>query len=649
MGENRDFPTATVAGGVANGRVASVWLSVWLSAALAVIVVLAVVAHDRLSARAFDELGQRGENTLRLTVATLRGQLARFERLPAVLAEQPAVRALVRSPADPVLVRAANLRLREMARQLDASDIYVMAPDGTTLAASNFDQPHSFVGGNFAFRPYFSDALAGGEGRFYALGTTSLKRGYYFGAPIRVAGAILGVMVIKIDLDEIEQTWGQGDFAVMVTDPQGVVFLTSRPAWLFRALYPMTPDRMAVTRATRRYANAEVAPLPHTRTTGPAGHVVFEIPASDADSTETGAGGYLVVDAAMPDADWTVKVLMNTHAARRQALTGAAAATLLAGLALLSAMMIAQRRRQLAERLAIQQSARVELERRVAERTAQLAALNTTLESEVTERRATETRLRQTQTELVQAGKLAALGQMSAALSHEFNQPLAATRNYAENATLLLDRNRSVEARDNIDRILALVERMSRISRHLRNFARKPNRKLSHVFLPEVVAAAQEIMNWRLQAAGADLQIDIDPALPRVVAGPVRLQQVLVNILANALDAIDGCPDRRLHLSAQARRDAEGGDTVVLRLRDHGPGIADGVIDRIFDPFFSTKGVGKGLGLGLSISYNILRDFGGRLEARNHPGGGAEFSLTVRVAPADMPGPVAAPRSEAAE
>lgn len=596
----------------------------WIGAlsGLVLLALVSLMAYQRATASAFDDLQMRAFNTLNLAESSLRGQLARFERLPQLLADQRAIRSLVLAPDAAHLVDAANRYLRDTAELLGASDIYVMYRDGVTLAASNFDQPHSFVGGNFSFRPYFLDAMEHGAGRFYALGTTSNKRGYYFGAPIVVAGVTRGVLVIKIDVDEIEQAWASDELRIIVTDPEDIVFLSNRPDWLFRAFAPLTPERLARTAETRRYAAAEVGEITHSRETDARGFRLLSTAAE-----ESGVSEYLVVKALMPDADWTVQVLISTRGARAQAATRVAVGVLVVGLVGLMTLIFWQRRRQLAERLAVQQAAKAELERRVVERTSQLGAANAALKEEVTERRVTEKRLRQTQAELVQAGKLAALGQMSAALSHEFNQPLAAARNYAENAQLLLQRKRGDEAQENIGRILGTIDRMGRISRHLRSFARKSNERLQAVPLSEVALAAQELLGWRLQKSGATLLVDLGNPPPVVTGGAVRLQQVLVNLIGNALDAVEGQADKRLHLTARP-----SDEMVEVSLRDYGPGVPEHLHARIFDPFFSTKEVGKGLGLGLSISYNIMRDFDGSLSVRNHPEGGAEFVLRLHPA-----------------
>ena len=593
-------------------------------AALGAALLLGIGSYGHLRATQvyFGEAAVRGDNTLRLAIATLRGELAAYQQLPRLIADQQILQGLVADPGNPDLVATSNRYLRGINALLGSSDIYVMDRDGKTLAASNFDQDISFIGHNFAYRPYFYQALAGGEGRFYALGTTSLKRGYYFGSPIRVQGVVQGVVVFKIDMDAIEQSWRGSDYAVAVTDPEGIIFLSSRPGWLFHSILPLTKDRLARTAVTRRYADATLRELDFSEDTQGGGQRLLTI--SSGESTE-----FLVLAAAMPEAGWTVKVLLDTASARSQARTMVFVLMLAMGLGGMGVVIWLQRRAGLAARMQMQRAAQAELEHRVAERTTELALVNRQLEGEVAERRAAESDLRKAQDDLVQAGKMAALGQMSAALSHEFNQPLGAARNYADNALILIDRDRIAEARDNIGRVLRLVDRMASISRHLRNFARKPDQKLGPVLLDEVFAATQEIIAWRLTVGGASLVVDLGPTPLWVLAGPVRLQQVLVNILSNAVDAVEHLPDRQISVTARQK-----GGRVGVEIRDHGPGVAPGLAERIFDPFFSTKGVGKGLGLGLSISYNIVRDFGGSVRATNHPDGGALFVVDLVGAPA---------------
>ena len=589
-----------------------------VAAVVALVLLAGIVAHGQAKRAFLEDSARRGDTTLRLAVSTLTAQLERFERLPRLVADQPIVRALATAPDDPARVTAANLYLRHIAVTLGASDVYFMDASGTTRAASNFDQPASFIGGNFAFRPYFSDALAGDEGRFFAVGTTSGKRGYYFGAPLRVNGEPLGVVAVKIDLDAIEDTWRGGNDAIVVTDPGSIVFLSSESDWLFRPL--LSPDEadLAQAEATRRYADVPLSGPP-----------LFGGAPDDRGLVALAGGERMIVRSeAMPAAGWKVSVLVGTALAERQAMTLALAVMLALGLGATVAAALWGRRARFAERLAMQAAAQAELERRVVERTAELAAVNDRLAGEVAERSAAEAGLRLAQAELIQAAKLAALGQMSAALSHEFNQPLAAVRTYAENLPALIERGRTLEARSNAERILSLVDRMASLGRDLRNFARTPERKVGRAALPEAIRAAAEIAGPRLRAAGVELTVELADDLPQVAAGPLRLEQVLVNIMVNAADAVDGQEDRRVVVSAE--RTASG---ARLRVRDFGPGVPASLRERIFDPFFSTKGVGRGLGLGLSISYNIVKDFGGDLSIVEPAGGGAEFRIDLLAAP----------------
>ncbi|CAN7474699.1 sensor histidine kinase [Neorhizobium sp. LjRoot104] len=575
---------------------------------------------DILARGYIEEAEVQAGTTLRLAVSALDGHLKRYEALPALIADQQNIEAVILDPKNETLRATTNAYLKEINALLKSSDIYVMTMDGETIAASNYDSPVSFVGENFTYRPYFQDAAEGRQSRFYALGTTSLKRGYYFGSPIEIGGAIRGVIVFKVDIDSLEASWGGGDDRIFVSDPEGIIFMTGSPEWLYASILPLTPDRIARTEASRRYADARLRELPVKRGSF-AGRNVMTIRDGGIEKE------YLVVSQPMPDAGWTVNVLMDTSSVHTQAKTAAVAALLTLCLAGLGLAIVLQRRARLNERLMLQAEARNELEHRVAERTADLARVNSRIEEEIAERRLTEQRLRQTQADLIQAGKLAGLGQMSAALSHELNQPLAAAKTYAETTGVLIDLGRTEDARDNVRRISALIDRMASISRHLRNFARKPNEKLGAVALDDVVRDTLEIVAARLSTADAELEIEIDPAIPAVKAGAVRLQQVLVNIITNAADAVEGLDDRRITVSA-----SQTDGKVLVSVRDRGPGVAAAIRERIFDPFFTTKGVGKGLGLGLSISYNIIKDFGGSLSVADHPEGGAVFLIELDVA-----------------
>jgi two-component system C4-dicarboxylate transport sensor histidine kinase DctB len=359
-------------------------------------------------------------------------------------------------------------------------------------------------------------------------------------------------------------------------------------------------------------------------------------------SRQEGAGGvalmavegvtYVANSALLPETGWRVTHLTPASEARGQALLVMAVAGLTALLFILGAAVVADRRARIRERIAEQEAAQIELEARVAQRTADLNAANAQLTREIDERRTTEARLRKTQKDLVQAGKLAALGQMSAALSHELNQPLTAIKSYADNAAAFLDRGRTDTAKENVGRIRQMADRMAALSGHLRNFARRPQETVGPVDLRLVIEDAVELMGSRLRAARAEITTDLGDGPVWVAGGRLRLQQVFVNLISNALDAMGD----QANPSVAITLDPAPEGRVRVAVQDSGSGLSDDILPTLFDPFVTTKAPGQGLGLGLSISYNIVGDFGGRLSAANRPEGGAVF--VVELARAEAPG-----------
>lgn len=583
--------------------------------------IVAVLTEPVLETYFQKQAGLRGQATLKLTVEGLKGALQRYEPLPSLIAERPSLVALLKSPTDPELLKRVNEDLRLSAYRLKASDVYVMDVSGMTLAASSYQKELSFVGRSFAYRPYFTQALEGGTGRFFALGTTSGERGYFFAAPIEDNERVIGVVAVKFTVDGFEQAWRNADHQIIVSDLRGVVFMASRPDWHFRTLRPLTRTEIAEIQANRQYPVDGLLPL--VNTVKPLTEDLNLIKIEDEPS------GYRYISSSeyISDAGWNVRILVSATRARTQAF--AAVLILVLGIMLigLAVAFYIQRRAQLLERLLTQQAAQEQLEVRVEERTADLNRTNAQLLEEVAERKAAETRLRKTQTELVQAGKLAALGQMSAALSHEFNQPLAAVKSYAENALKLLERNRTPETRENISRISEMTDRMASISKHLRNFARRPMEKVRPVPLVQIVNDAIGLLQPRLRGSGAKLNFAQPDEEVWVMGGHIRLQQVVVNLLTNALDAMKDRQPVQIDIALQT--DA---DTCVLSVRDYGAGVSEKEMGQVFDPFFTTKQPGEGMGLGLSISYNIVKDFGGTLQVSNHDEGGAVFSIDLLLA-----------------
>ena len=549
------------------------------------------------------ELAGQNRQTLDLYVANLLGTLHRYEVLPQILGELPALRNLLVEPQDPQALSTANQLLAEISNQTGAEVMYLIDADGNTLATSNWDKADSFVGRNFAFRPYFSEAMAGKLGRFFGLGTTSGKRGYYFAAPVIENGKTMGVLVVKVDLDHTERLWGKTPEQLLTTDNHGVVILTSRPDWRFKATRALSPQERQDIFAILPYPTRDLQPL------------------------NLDMNAWLVQTQIIDETGWSVNILAPRTLVDRPVRTVLAigGATLLVVMLLISLMM--QRRRHYLDRIAFEAKARRELEGRVVERTRDLEGLNQRLRKEVLEREHAQQELVRAQDDLVQAGKLSALGTMSASISHELNQPLAAIRSYAENAEVLLDHQRIEDARGNLKLINELTGRMSSIIAHLRAFARRDRHAPESVALQPALDDALALLAKRRRSMEVELIRDLPAATLWVEAGETRLRQVLGNLLANALDALtEKGPPRRLWLSAQST--AEG---VTVYIRDNGPGFCMEALGRAGEPFYTTKTRTQGLGLGLAICDTLIRAFGGELLFANHKEGGALITLRLRA------------------
>lgn len=585
----------------------------WLPAVLVSMLVLSWYIGSLQRASLLEQLEQQGRQELDLYVSHLAGQLDRFAFLPALLADERRLVALLEAPQDPDRRAEANRFLGHVNRIAGALDVYLMDARGMTLAASNWQDELTFVGRDFGFRPYFLDAMQGRAGRYYALGTTSGRRGYYFSYPIGAARSPIGVAVVKVDIETLEDNWRNRGTELIVTDPDGVIFIATRAPWRYRTLQPLSAEAVARIRASRRYPDTDLAPVfyPDPQRL-PSGASVLQV-------GEPGGAGYISLATDMPEAGWRVHLLMSQRVIAPQVWQTrlfAMTLLLLLGTAVwLYAARNRRRREHEAERRATMQEALDELEHRVGRRTRDLTEANRRLRQEVEGHE-------RTRDELIQAAKLAALGQMSAGINHELNQPLAAMRTYADNARTYLARENLEQVAWNLQQIRELTGRMAQISGQLKVFSRKSSGQRLRISLRACLEGAQRILRTRLDQADATLRISLPPDELFVAADMVQLEQVLVNLIGNACDILAGRPERRIELSA--RRD---GGKVRLQVHDTGPGIAQENLARIFDPFFTTSE--SGLGLGLSISHTIVQRLGGSLTVGNAPDGGAVFTLTL--------------------
>ena len=583
-------------------------------------------------ARSFvlSDIRERSSDILNLVVENLRGELSKFQYQPSLLAFDPAFeRALSDDASDPDVIRA-NAQLVRFNDISGAAATFLLDRAGRTIAASNWQSADSFVGLGFSYRPYFHQTMQGSLGRDFALEPETGERSYYFAHPIRVRSRTLGAVVLKIAIDRLEPSWLSSDNTILVVDRDGVVFLSTHPDWRFRSLAPLTETARSRLVLSRRYGTREIPALPVTDRTKTGFLTIQDTPWQGSGTARVvPTTTYLVQSKEMNEVGWRVLILSNTASVDQQVKIWSAIVAIVIVSLLLLAANIYQRRRRYSERLALQETAKAQLEGQVAARTTDLTAANTHLRNEIAERHKTEMQLRQTQAELVQATKLAALGQMSAGLSHELNQPLTAIRSYSDNARTYLDRDQVEPARTNLKGISELTERMGKIIRNLRTYARNEPVPLRPVSVNQTIAEALALMDARIKADNVDVSTELPAKDPVVTAGAVRLQQVLVNLIANALDAMRDTPARHLHLSVTATS-----TDVRIAVRDTGGGIVREDIDKLFDPFFSTKDVGEGMGLGLSITYGIIKQFGGEISAANHPDGGAVFTVSLAAATA---------------
>jgi two-component system C4-dicarboxylate transport sensor histidine kinase DctB len=586
--------------------------AVSLVAAIGLALALVFATYVLASKKAANDIREAGERQLQIIALDLGSVLEKFETLPFALGLQADVALALTHPDDAAVIKRLNLTLQSIQRKSKVVAIYMLDRNGITLASSNWDQPWSFVGKDFRFRPYFLEAVKGNAGRFYGIGNATNEPGYFIAQPIYPIGDIygaaapIGVMAVKIDLTEFEHTWRSSEEPIALADHSGVVFLSNRAAWKYHSLQPLNSAVQHDLAGTLQYANQAITPvssLPKAIQEGVGEHVTRSI-------------GRL---------GWQLMLFPSQARIERVALMWTSAAMLLLAIAGISSWAVYQHRRRLAERLesrnALQRAA-LELDQKIAQRTQQLLLANQHLEIKYVKLQETEHLLRATQNELVQAGKLAMLGQMAAGVTHELNQPLAAIRAFADNAVTFLARGQAEQASENLAHISAASARMGTIIGQLKGFARKSHETVAIVDLTHAIKASTLLLQNEFELHAVHLDIDIRAAV-KVVGDTVRTEQVLINLLHNAIDAVAAQPTRAV--SVVLEREA---GHAVIRVGDSGLGIPEQVAQHLFEPFFTTKPSGKGLGLGLAISSSIVQAMNGQLTAHNRAGG-AEFVVRL--------------------
>ncbi len=572
------------------------------------------------------ELLAQGNVRLELYTNYLQGVLGKYESLPELLAiDSNLVRALL-NPKEKKRIEILNRYLETINRVSDTLDTYLMNKDGLTIAASNWKEKHPFIGRNFSYRPYFKQAMNGRLGRYFALGSASSKRGYYFAYPVRKGDEILGAVAVKINIDTVEQSWAARDESFLVSDPDGVIFITTNPEWRYKTLKPLGQQTVQRIMDSRRYEDAELVPLSEKVSNLWDKVQIVTIGKGEGEEKRN----VLKQSQFMPQAGWNVHILSDTRVLRKKVLIVNIIVGTGLSLAYILVLLLLQRTRKMAEIKKIEeeskralQDANEQLESRVVDRTQQLTEANEMLKKEVLDRKQAEIQLKRTRKELIHAAKLAVLGQMSAGINHELNQPLAAIRSYTDNGKQFLEKGRLEDAMWNLEQIGELTERMAQIGIQLKLFSKKSSGMVAIVPLHSVIDGALEILKPSLNRESVELNIDIQPNNLKVSANYVLLQQVLVNLISNAMQALEGQACKKILLECHEKE-----EKAVIAIQDNGPGVSTEHLNDIFEPFFTTKKAGQGLGLGLTISDRIVRDFGGKITlVPSKEGARFEFSL----------------------
>ncbi|RMU84730.1 Sensor histidine kinase, partial [Pseudomonas savastanoi pv. glycinea] len=545
-------------------------------------------------------LRETGERQLELHARTVESEISKYTYLPSVLELESSVSQLLNKPS-PELQQQVNRYLEGMNRRSGSRAIYVMDTTGRVLATSNWRDSDSYQGEDLSFRAYFQDAVRGLPGRFYGIGTTTGESGYYLAHGLEDKGRIIGVAVIKVRLEALEERWQRARLEAFVSDENGIIILSSDPARRLKSVRPLTPqvkERLARSLQYYWWPLNELVPLERETLSEGVEKLVF--PANVSVDREHKQVSYLAQSRPLSDTAWHLTLLTPLEDLRREAANQGMLVAV--ACALVTFLLIAwnERRKVISTRLAARealQAANNELERKIAERTEHLRASNERLKAQIRERRQAEDTLRRAQDELVQAGKLAAIGQMSTSIAHELNQPLAALRTLSGNTVRFLERGALDTASANLRTINDLVDRMGRITASLRAFARRGDDQ-GQAQLSKAVEAAAQLLGVRLEQSGLTLHRDFVDATLSI--DQTRLEQILVNLIGNALDAMFNQPAPELWLTGSI----EDG-RYRLRVRDNGHGIDTETRKHLFEPFFTTKTGEQGLGLGLTLSASL--------------------------------------------
>lgn len=532
---------------------------------------------------------EKAQARLTLYRATLETELRHFAHLPFLLSLDPVVsRTLEGAPTEPL-----DHRLARFAQSAGLDAIYLMNNEGTTISASNAKGPNSFKGQSYAFRPYFQEAQNGELGEFYGIGVTTGIPGYFYAMPVRPPESDLnGVIAIKVDLSGLQDTWQASGERIILANDDGVVLLASNPDWRYKTMTPLSDEQRSRILASRQFGAEQLGPLDW-------------VPDASRQTATVMGDRLLYLNTSDLPNSWTLHFFVPSDQAVTRAwlVTG----SFLTFTLLTFSLLQVNRLRNV--RSALRESEREETE---------LRSANARLAVEIEERRAAEHSLKQTQAELERAGRLAALGQLASSVTHELGQPIAAMKNQ------LVASEMTVGPSKLSDKMQSLVERMEGITRQLKFFSRKGRDSFEQFDLTQAVNDVLELLEASIHDRQATVRIQSADSAIMVTANRLRIEQVVTNILRNALDAVQDRDVRQIDITMGQTQ-----TEIWFNIADTGHGLQGKTLDDLQEPFATTRESGQGMGLGLTITAGVVADHGGSIQAKDQPNGGTEFHVML--------------------
>ncbi len=582
-------------------------------------------------------------------------ELDKFKQIPDLLSHDPRLLSYFDSSpqADKISAAQLNQLLFEWSNQSQADTIYIHDPSGTVVASSNYQKPRTFVGENFSFRPYFASAIQGNNTHYVALGARSNVRGYFLSSPLYIDKEIVGVITVKVSLENLENILTSDDFEIVVLDSNQVVFLSSQAPWLYHSLLPLTQQQQTDIALQRQYGQSEISIIEAFRSSS------SQSEASNANQSNTNRssnlqsneirkeltanqlfklGAFNLYPATVSNNQYQVVALKETRAELIKVLQIDVIFVVIYSLVMLIAWSWRQTYLAKVALTRLNQN----LEQTVDKRTHYLKQSNQQLQQTIFQYQESQLKLKQTEQELTQTAKLAVLGELSASINHEINQPLAALRTYSENSLKLLEMERTDLVKSNLEKMIGLNNTITDIIARLKVFTRKVTKQEHHVAnLHQAVNNATSILSALMIKQGITLRLSTVPDDINIAIHPTELEQVLVNLIHNAtqalqqqvleqkilqeqqnLESIDQQASPQIGIEWQLHH-----NSCQLIIWDNGIGMQDDKLEQLFDPFFTTKP--EGLGLGLSISKRIIEAYHGTISANRLEPSGMVFSLNI--------------------